>query len=205
MQTSHWRRSLCTELERKTLASRLEATLFASPCTAACSRLGSGGTVISILSDVIQLASRLVAVTFRTVWTFSVKYTYSTLLTFAWESLTPPYLAFFFPGNLPTLVGISTPSRGGSASPNRELTVWHRSSLFLRLQLDEVFPVNVIPRYRRNVNFNWIENGLLNLFLDDKKKNEFQALQISPCFSSWLEATQSNNDYLPDLVCLHNS
>lgn len=95
--------------ERKTLVGRLKARLFASPCTATCSRLGSGGTVISILSDVIQLASRLVAVTFRTVWTFSVKYTYSTLLhaavssaahwlTFAWESLTRPYLSGFFSG-----------------------------------------------------------------------------------------------------------
>lgn len=41
---------------------------------------------------------------------------------------------------------------------------------FLPLQLDEVFPVNVILRYRSNVNFYFIENGLLNLFLDDKKK-----------------------------------
>lgn len=72
VQALHWKRSLCTELERKTLAGRLKAALFAWPCTAACSRLASGGTVISILSDVIQLASRLVAVTFLELFELSV-------------------------------------------------------------------------------------------------------------------------------------
>lgn len=73
--------------------------------TAVCCCLSCSGSIISILSDVIQLASRLVAMTFRTVWTFNVKYTYSTLvhavislathwLTFPWESLRCPYLSF---------------------------------------------------------------------------------------------------------------
>lgn len=75
---------------------------------------------------------------------------------------------------------------------------------FLPLQLDEVFPVNVSLRYRSNVNFYFIENGISNLFLDDKKKKS----SFKPCshwFSSWLEVTQSNNEDPPDLLCLCNS
>lgn len=125
-------------------------------------RLGSGGTVISMLSDAIQLASRLVAVTFfRTAWTFGVKYTYSTLLHAAVSSSRTladictrvthtSIFIVFFPGK-PTSScwHFHSEPRWQRVPEQRAHCAAQIVTFSLRLQLDEIFPANVILRYRR--------------------------------------------------------